>query len=498
MLDALSQGLSVGLSPMALAAVLIGVFAGIVVGALPGIGPSVAIALLLPVTFDLPPAVGLIAMVSIYMASGYGGAITAVLMATPGDVGAAATVLDGHAMTRRGEAGRALGISLYASVFGGFVGWIALTFLTEPLATLALRFGPPEYFSLGVFGLAIVASLASASPAKGWCAALIGLAISTIGVDPISGGNRFTMGYPELYEGVPFVVALIGLFAVGEIFTLVERQFAGAVVQAGVSRAGIAWREMVSLLPTVARGSIIGTIIGILPGMGSAISTFLAYDQEKRWSREPQTFGHGAPAGIAAPESANNATVPGTLIPMLALGVPGSAAAAIMMGGLIVHGIQPGPQIFQKAPDLVAGLSVGVFLSVVAMAVLGSALMPLWVRVIALPSAVLAPVVLMLAAIGAYSVRNLTFDLWLTLAFGLLGYVLRKFNYPIAPMVLALVLGTMIESNFRRSLLMSRDDPLIFLEQPISATLLAVAALSVAWPLFARVWRRMADSRAPL
>ncbi|MEX2642910.1 MAG: tripartite tricarboxylate transporter permease [Acetobacterales bacterium] len=487
------EGLLIGLGPVlswaGIAAIVAGVAIGIIVGALPGLGPSLGIALLIPLTWDMQPAIGMLMLISLYMGAEYGGSISAILISTPGTAAATATVIDGYALNRQGHPGRALGASLSASTVGGLVGALFLIGLAAPLAQIALSFGPPEYFALGVFGLAIVSSLSAESPVKGWIVAVLGLAFVTVGVDPILGMDRFTFGRIELMEGMPFLTALIGLFAVAEVFNMVDQGERTQKVRTSIASIFLSLADLRRLAPTMIRGAVIGTVVGIIPGVGAGVGSWIAYDQEKRFAKHPETFGHGAIEGIAAPEAANNATVGGALIPMLALGIPGSATTAVLMGALIMHGLQPGPQIFDRAPDVVYGLFVGLLVSVVVMYVLGSLAMPIWVRMIAVPNAVLAPVVFGLAMIGSYALRNLMFDVWLALGFGVLGYVLKKFSFPLAPMILAMVLGYMIEANFRRSLLMSSGSMDIFATQPISAVFLLLAVLSFFWPLV-RAWQR--------
>ena len=342
-----------------LVAVVLGTSLGIIIGALPGIGPSLGIALLIPFTFNLDPAISLVLMLCLYQGAEYGGSITAVLISTPGGAAAAATVLDGYAMNRRGEGGRALGASLTASSIGGLFSAVVLVILAPLLANVALRFGPPEYFSLGLFGLGIVSSLSSDNPLKGWLVAFLGLAIVTVGVDPISGAVRFTGGRFELLEGVPFMTALIGLFAVTEVFNMIDQGNLPREVGRRLNSSFLSLRDLRHIMPATVRGSVIGTVLGILPGLGPSVAAWLAYDMERRWSKHPETFGTGEIKGVAAPEAANNAVVGGNLVPLLSLGIPSSPTAALLMGALVIHGLRPGPQLFVESPEIVYAIYAG-------------------------------------------------------------------------------------------------------------------------------------------
>ena len=477
-----------------LAAILAGTAAGILVGAMPGLGPSLGVALLIPVTYGLSPSVSLNMLVALYLAAEYGGSISAVLIGTPGTAAATATVMDGYPLNQKGEPGRALGASLVGSTIGGIVGGIALMLISEPLAALALRFGPAEYCALGVFGLAIVASLSGKSLLKGLLAAAIGIALTTVGVDPISGEPRFTFGYFELYAGIPFLTALIGLFALTEVFSMVEQVGDRVKSDSRKVRGFLSARVILRLIPTFIRGSVIGTVVGAVPGAGANIAGWIAYDQEKRWSGKGEQFGEGCVEGVAAPESANSASVGGALIPLLTLGLPGSPTTAVLIGALILHGLTPGPELFEKNPEVIYGLFVGLVVAYVALFTLGRLAMPVWVRVIDVPKGILAVVVFALGTIGAYSIRNLMFDVWLAVGFGVCGFFLKKYRFPMAPLVLGMVLGYMVESNYRRAMIMSQGSHSIFYEEPISLAFLVLALLSFALP-FVRAWRQHREAK---
>lgn len=472
-------------------AIVFGTVAGIFVGALPGLGPSLGVALLIPVTYSLSPTISLIMLVSLYLAAEYGGSISAVLIGTPGTAAATATVVDGYPLNQRGYPGKALSSSLIASTFGGVIGGIALMVISQPLASFALRFGPPEYCALGLFGLAIVASLSSDDLAKGLLAATLGVMLTTVGVDPVSGNPRYTFDRFELYEGIPFLTALIGLFALAEVFTMIDSMGESSNQKPPVAKGFLKLAEIRKLVPTFLRGSVIGTVVGVIPGAGANVAGWIAYDQEKRWSRNSDQFGKGCIEGVAAPESANSASVGGALIPLLTLGLPGSPTTAVLIGALVLHGLTPGPELFVTNPEVIYGLFVGLIISYGVLLILGFGAMRLWIRVIDTPPAILAAVVFALGIIGAYSIRNLMFDVWLALGFGVAGYFFKKYQFPLAPLVLGMVLGTMVESNYRRALIMSQGSHDIFITQPLSLLFIVLAIISLLLPII-QIWRKRA------
>lgn len=483
-------GLDAVMTWQGLLAILAGTTLGIIVGALPGLGPSLGVALLIPVTFGLSPSVGFNLLVSLYIAAEYGGSISAILIGTPGTAAATATVIDGYPLNRQGRGALALQTSLAASTFGGVVGAVALIALSQPLVSFVLKFGPPEYFALGLFGLTLIASLSGDTLLKGLIAATIGLLLAVVGVDPVAGVPRYTGPFFELYEGVPFLVVLIGVFALAEAFVLGERndQIDTALTEDAGARLG--WPSLRNLLPTFLRGSVIGTVVGAIPGAGANIAGWLAYDQERRWAKDASTFGNGEVKGVAAPEAANSASVGGALIPLMTLGLPGSPTTAVLIGALIIHGLRPGPALFSEHPEVVYGLFIGMLVAFPTLFVLGTAAMPLWRRVLALPNAVLAPGIILLSLVGTYAIRNLMFDVWLALVFGITGYVLKKLRFPMAPLVLAMVLGAIVESNYSRSLIMSQGSHSVFFERPLSAAFIAVAFLAVVFPVAKAAFQR--------
>ncbi|MNR85435.1 Tripartite tricarboxylate transporter TctA family protein [compost metagenome] len=487
-MDGIIQSLAVIFSLSGIAALLIGAVLGIVIGALPGLGPSIGLSLLIPFTYNMSPELSMLLMISLYTSAEYGGSISAILLSTPGTAAAAATAIDGYAMAQKGRANEAISISLTASTVGGILGGLALLLLAMPLAKLALQFGPAGYFAVGLFGLTSVAALSGGSLVKGLLGAVLGLALATVGIDPIAGTPRFTFGQFELYEGVPFLAALIGLFAVSEAIALAEKQ--ARRTKMGESRVGHVfmsvallketWRSMVS-------GSVIGTLLGILPGVGGNIACWVARDYARARDKNPQAYGKGAANGIAAPEASNNATVGGALVPLLSLGVPGSPTTAIMMGALIMHGLHPGPQLFTESPALVYSILFGVIIASLVQYLVGSLFLPIMARTLLLPTGVIAAGILAFAVLGSFAIRNLMFDVWMTLGFGLLGYFMKKLSFPVAPVILAMVLGYLIESNYRTALVSSQGSYMIFLTDPISVLFLILSAVSLAVPIY-RLW----------
>ncbi|MCA9129527.1 MAG: tripartite tricarboxylate transporter permease [Planctomycetales bacterium] len=478
-MDGLLIGVANLLTIETILAVAIGCGIGIFVGAMPGLGSAVGIALMVPLTYSLSPTFSVVMLAALYMGSEYGGSVSAILLNTPGTPSATATMVDGYPMSQKGQARLALGVSLSSSAVGGLIGGLALVLLAQPLVGVALRFGPPAYFAVGVFGLSMVAALAGSSLVKGLVVACLGLMLVTVGSDPISGYTRFTFGSYELIDGIPVVAVMIGLFAVSEAFFLVEKGAAKFVGDTSLRHLFLSREQWRNLLPTMLRGGVIGTLIGILPGVGSSVGGWFSYTLTQRLSSNPEDFGKGEVKGVAAPESANNATVGGSLIPLLTLGIPGSPTTAMLMGTFFLHGLQPGPALFQNAPDIVYTLMLSLFAAVAFMYVLGSFALPLCARVIALPNHVLAILIVAMAAVGVFALRSLMFDVWVMLGFGVIGYFLRKFGFPLPPMILAVVLGPMIEANFRRSLLLSQGDYNIFFEDGIAFGFLALTAVFV-------------------
>lgn len=462
--------------------IFLGTGVGIMIGALPGLGPTVGTTLMIPLTYGMEPVTAIILLVAVYMAAEYGGSITAILLNTPGTTAATATLLDGYPLTKKGLPGKALGASITASTIGGIISTFILLFLALPLMKVALKFGPMEFFALGLFGISLVASLSNKSILKGILAGVLGLIIATIGIDPLTGHARYTFGSYFLLEGISLMPALVGLYALSEVLFLFDSK---ETEKKGtkISNQFITLKEFKDMLPVIITGSFIGAGTGIIPGAGGSIGGWLSYQQARRFAKDRDDYGNGALSGVAASESANNAVVGGALIPLLALGIPGSPTTAVLLGALMLHGVSPGPDILTNDAPLFYGIVIGLFLTCIVMFLVGNFLKNFWVKMINIPSRIIAPVVLCIAVVGAFSVRSLMFDVFIAVGFGFLGYFMRKFEYPLAPTVLALVLGKMMESNLRRSLLISNGDWGIFLTKPISIIFIILAFVSFFSPI---------------
>jgi putative tricarboxylic transport membrane protein len=481
------HGLGIALLPASLLYTLAGVFIGTMISHLPGIGPSAGIALLLPVTFGMDPTIALMMLAGIYYGCMYGGAVTAILINTPGDAAAVMTVLDGYPLARQGRAGAALAIAAVSSFIAGTLGVTALTFVAMPLAEFALKFGPPEYFALMLFALTTVSALTGDSLAKGLISVFLGLAISTIGIDLQSGRPRFTFGVPELQQGVTFLVVVVGLFALAEVGRMVEDTLRGTLqivrVQGRIWFTREEWRRA---FPAILRGAGVGFFCGAAPGLGGTISAMLAYVTEKRVSRHPEQFGKGAIEGVAAPEAAVNADTCGAFVHLLALGIPASGSTAVIMGAFIMYGIQPGPMLFQSHPDLVWGLIASMYVGNLMLLVLNLPLVGLFARILYVPPGVLLVIILGVASVGVYSFEGSEFNLYVALLFGVVGYVFRKLDIPKAPLIFGVILGGRIEQSFRQALTISGGDPRILVGSPLAAGLLALAALMIALSFWAK------------
>jgi putative tricarboxylic transport membrane protein len=490
------NGFSVALQPINLWYTFIGVLMGTIIGVLPGIGPSAGIALLIPVTNGMDPTSALIMLAGIYYGAKYGGSTTAILIRTPGEAASVMTSIDGYEMAKKGRAGAALAVSAIGSFIAGTIGVIGLTLFAVPLTSMALKFGPAEYFTLMLFAMTAVSTLTGASPAKGVIATILGLMIATIGIDLQSGQARFTMDVPEFQDGVGFVVVVVGLFAMAEVFRGFEDMFKGTSAPA-MKITGKLWltrEEWRRSIGPIWRGGIIGFVIGVLPGAGGTIASIMSYSAEKRMSKHPEEFGKGAIEGVAGPESANNSDTAGALVPLLTLGVPGGGATAVMLGAFIMYGIQPGPLLFQNRPDLVWGLIDSMYVGNVMLLILNLPLIGLFVRLLYIPSGILYPLIVAISAIGAYAINGSTVDLWLILFFGIIGYLFDKLDIPVAPLVLSLVLGGIMEQSFRQAMTISSGDLKIFYGSSITVTLLVMSAISVALPFILPLLRRLRSS----
>ena len=452
-----------------------GVLWGILGGALPGISPSIAMALLLPFTVGMSPTVALVLLASVYVGAEYGGSIPAILIRTPGTNSASATVLDGYEMARQGRAGEALGISLISGLIGGLFGLLVLVLATESLAKVALAFTPAAYFSLGILGLSVIAGLSGGSLLRGIIAASLGLMLAFIGSDPVSGVPRFTGGSADLLGGIKPILIMVGLFAVTEMLVQIGEPAWAKAEHAQAKLKLPNWAMSKRLVKPQAIGAVIGTIEGVTPGAGGTIAAFMAYSEAKRWSKHPEEFGHGSPEGIAAPESANNVVTATALVPLLSLGIPGSNSAAILLGGFLIHGLQPGPMLFEKAPEVVWGLYGGLLLANIAMVLIGLVILSPCIWLVNRPKPYLIAFILALVMSGVYAINQSIFELGLVLAIGVLGYGMRLARLPVLPLVLGVVLGYMVESNYRRSLLISDGAHSIFVTDPVSLGLLLTA-----------------------
>ena len=489
-LQALSNMASVGIVVAAFGGVLWGIFGG----ALPGISPSIAMALLLPFTVGMDPTTAIVLLASVYVGAEYGGSIPAILIRTPGTNSAAATVIDGYAMAQKGRAGEALGISLMSGLIGGLAGLAVLVLATESLARIALAFTPAAYFSLGILGLSVIAGLSGGSLLKGLIAALLGLMIAFIGSDPVSGVPRFTFGSADLLGGVKPILIMVGLFAVTEMLVQIGEPAWAKAIKSEARLKLPNWAMTKRLAKPQAIGAVIGTVEGVTPGAGGTIAAFMAYSETKRWSKHPEEFGHGSPEGIAAPEAANNVVTATALVPLLSLGIPGSNSAAILLGGFLIHGLQPGPMLFVKAPEVVYGLYGGLFIANIAMLLIGLVILAPCIWLVNRPKPYLIAFILALVMSGVYAIHQSLFELLLVLGIGVLGYAMRLVKLPVLPLVLGLVLGYLVESNYRRSLLISGGDPMIFLTDRVSLILLVLAALLTSYTLW-KEFKPVATSR---
>jgi putative tricarboxylic transport membrane protein len=468
-----------------------GVLWGIFGGALPGISPSIAMALLLPFTVGMEATNALVLLASVYVGAEYGGSIPAILIRTPGTNSASATVIDGNEMAKRGQAGEALGISLMSGLYGGLFGLLVLVLCTESLAQVALAFTPAAYFSLGILGLSVIAGLSGGSLLRGLIAACMGLMVAFIGSDPVSGVQRFTFGSVDLLDGVKPILVMVGLFAVTEMLVQIgEPPWARG--NTGSTRLKLPnWAMSKRLFKPQAIGAAIGTFEGVTPGAGGTVAAFMAYTEAKRWSKHPEEFGKGSPEGVAAPESANNVVTATALVPLLSLGIPGSNSAAILLGGFLIHGLQPGPMLFQKAPEVVYGLYGGLFIANIAMLLIGLVILSPCMWLVNRPKPYLIAFILALVMSGVFAIQQSLFDCALVLLIGVLGYAMRLLKIPVLPMVLGMVLGFMVESNYRRSLLISGGEHSIFVTDTASAILLGLSAVLSAYSL----WKEISERR---
>ena len=468
----------------------IGVFLGTFIGVLPGIGPLATISMLLPLTFHVPPTAALVMLAGIYYGAQYGGSTASILMNLPGTPAAAVVCLDGYPMAKEGRAGVALFMTTIASFVGSTIGIIVLTAFSPALAGVALAFGPADYFSMMLLGLVAAAALAQGSPAKGIAMVLVGLALGVVGTDVQTGAQRFTFGIPQLADGFNLVALAMGLFGVSEVITSIQRMRTVNKQK----QEKITLRSMVpnkddvrQSWPAMLRGSGVGSFFGTLPGAGTTIAAFIAYAVEKRIARKPERFGHGAVEGISAPEAASNASAQTAFIPTLTLGIPGDAVMALMLGAMIIQGIQPGPSLVTEHPQLFWGLIASFWIGNVLLVILNIPLIGMWVRMLRIPYSILYPSILLFICIGVFSVNNSAFDVLLVMGFGVFGYAMTLLKFEPAPLVLGFILGPLMEEHLRRAMLLSRGDAMIFLQRPISAGFLTLTTLLLAWSLFSAI-----------
>ncbi|OWV30270.1 tripartite tricarboxylate transporter permease [Halomonas campaniensis] len=496
MIDNLLIGLNAFADPMVLVGLIAGALIGYLIGAIPGLGPSLGIALMIPFTYSMDPLVSIVMLVALFAAAEYGGAISGILLNSPGTAAAVATTWDGYPLTKQGKTGIALNISIISSGIGIFVSTILLFFTAVPLSEYALNFGPSAYFALALLGLSLVSSFSSGSMLKGALAMGFGLALATVGLDSQTGVPRFSY-HPDFFEGLPLVPVLLGLFALSEVLFMIEAGASHKVKNQPMSGIlEVPFKTFYKMKYLFLRSSLIGYFVGVIPGAGASIGSFISYAVAKRFSKRPELFGNGSYEGIAASETANNASVSGSLSPLLALGIPGSATTAIMIGALMIHGVQPGPLLFTTNPEIPYTVFVSLWLSVPIMVFIGLAGARFWAKVADIPRPAIAAIVASISLIGAYASTSSMFPVYVALTFGVVGYVLRKANIPLAPVILALVLGDMLETNLRRALSISNGDVTTLITNPLSATLLAIAALSFFLPALGMFRKKVKGYRA--
>lgn len=473
-----------------LIAILAGVITGTVGGAIPGINASMTMAILLPFTWGMDPTLAIFLYVGIYCGGQYGGSIPSVLMGVPGTPSSAATVMDGYPLHLQGKTELALGMSLWASASGGFISATVLMILAIPLAKVALAFGPPEYFSLALLGLTLIASL-TADVFKGLIAASLGLLLATIGLDPFAGMVRFGFGSRNLIDGFELIPFYMGIFALSQVLYIIYKQIRRSDIDINkiITKVSM-FNEYVRCLPTILLGAIIGIFVGAMPGAGASIACWIGYNEAKRWSRHPEKFGKGALEGIAAPEAANNAVTGGALVPLLSLGIPGSNSTAIMLGVLIIHGLRPGPLLFVTNPEIPYSIFISMFVSNIFMIFVGLFFIKILIKIVNVPVAIMNAFIIAIIFVGAFSVNNSMFDVLAVLIFGLLGLIMKIYDYPVTATALGFVLGYLVETNFRRALTLSRGSWAIFIQNPISLVLITISIISVVYAIYRNYFKK--------
>jgi putative tricarboxylic transport membrane protein len=495
-LTAFLDGFALVIEPKNLLYCLAGVLIGMVIGVLPGLGPAATIAILLPITYTIDPVSAIIMLAGIYYGAQYGGTITSVLLRLPGEASSVVTVFDGFALAKQGKAGTALGIAAIGSFVGATISIIGLTLLAPVVAGIALDFGPPEYAALALLGVLLVATIGSGNKLKALIAGAVGLLLATVGRDSFSGASRFTFDSLQLADGIDFVVVAMGLFGVGEILYNLEQRHGKRHVPAKVGNVWPSRKDLKQSSGAIGRGSLIGFVLGVLPGGGAVLSSIVAYATEKRRSKTPERFGRGAVEGVAAPETANNAAATSSFIPLLTIGLPANATMAMLFGALLILGVSPGPQLVDEHPDVFWGVINSMYIGNILLLILSIPLVGLFVRILRVRPAILAPITALITILGVYTINNSTFDIFLMVAFGIIGFLMKKAGFDPGPMVLAFVLGSIIESSTRRSLLMFGGDPTGFVTRPISGTILAVFVLLALLPVVRSLIKRRKSSTA--
>src|SRR5512137_959043 len=483
--DYLIQGFAIALTWQNLFWALMGCLIGTLVGVLPGIGPASGIAILLPMTTVLPPTSAIIMMAAIYYGAMYGGSTTAIVVNIPGEASSVPTAIDGYEMAKQGKAGPALGICAISSFVAGTLGLVGLTFFAPLLADVAVVFGPPEYFALMFMALTLIISLSGRALLKGIISMAIGLMTALIGQDPLTGAARLTFGFPKLLAGIDFISVIVGLFAISEVMINVELKITAITQKIGNWMPS--WADIRQCTGAMLRSTGVGFFLGLLPGVTPSVTTFVAYDLEKRVSKHPEQFGKGAIEGVAAPEGANNATSQAGFVPLFSFGLPTAPSMAVLLGGLMMYGLQPGPMLFKTNPDFVWAVIASMYIGNVMLIILNLPLVGMWARICVIPFYILGPIIVFCAVVGTYSIRFLAFDVWIMLLFGVIGYFMRKLGYPVAPMVLATVIAQMIETSLGQTLLISQGSLLILFTRPISAVFMGLAFLSIARGIWLQV-----------
>ena len=477
---AIIQGFLHVLHPLHFPFLFFGVAGGIIVGALPGLTASVGIILLLPFVYQLDASTAMVMLCGMFCGAIYGGSISAILISTPGTPSAAATVLDGYPLAQKGEAGKAIGVATIASATGGIISTFCLMFIAPQLARFALKFGPEEYFALMIFGLTIIASVSGKSLIKGLISGFFGLLIATVGLDPVTGYERFSFNIPNLMTGFTLLPVLIGLFAISQIF--VQLETVGMKIRhykQEIKNVLPSFKELKKLFVVIIPCSFLGTFIGVIPGTGGAIASFLAYSEAKRWSKNPESFGKGNIIGVAAPEAANNGTTGGAMVPLLSLGIPGDVVTAVMLGALLLIGIRPGPLLFTEHPEIVNPIFAGMLLANVLILLLGILSVRLFPQVLKIPNSILFPVIFTLCFLGAFSLNNSVYDMFIALVFGIIGYIMKKNDFPVAPIVLGVILGPILEDELGRALIISHGNWKVLFQSPIAIFFYVISTLSL-------------------